>query len=117
MPRAFHSVRLLALLLLALPAVQGCMTVREEVEPLRETTLTVARSGDEVTLSWIGVQGMYYTVMHAEAMGAQAAGRSCPMPSTSPPSPRASPSSCTDRVPAGRARYYRLARDRKPLVP
>ncbi|HRX06690.1 MAG TPA: hypothetical protein P5306_06305, partial [Kiritimatiellia bacterium] len=71
MPRAFHSVRLLALLL-ALPAVQGCMTVREEVEPLRETTLTVARSGDEVTLSWIGVRGMYYTVMHAEAMGARA---------------------------------------------
>jgi hypothetical protein len=37
-----------------------CKTIHEEVQPIRETTLTVARAGGELTLSWIGVRGMYY---------------------------------------------------------
>ena len=116
MPRGFQSVRLLALLL-ALPALYGCMTVREEVEPLRETTLTVARSGDEVTLSWIGVRGMYYTVMHAEAMGARARWKILPDAVNIPAVASGEPIIVHDRVPAGHPRYYRLAQDRKPLVP
>ena len=47
----------------ALFVAAGCKTIHEEVTPLRETTLTVARSGGEVTLSWIGTQGMFYSVM------------------------------------------------------
>lgn len=116
MPRGLHSIRLLALLL-ALPAAHGCMTVREEVEPLRETTLTVARSGDEVTLSWIGVRGMYYTVMHAEAMGARARWKILSDAVNIPAIVSGEPIIVHDRVSAGRPRYYRLVQDRKPLVP
>ena len=68
-----RTTRALAALALVLGcAAGGCKTVHEEVQPLRETTLTVARSGGDVTLSWIGVRGTYYSVMYTDARGAKA---------------------------------------------
>ena len=46
-----RAMRRLAALALALVAVAGCRTVREEVQPLRETTLTVARAGGDRSAS------------------------------------------------------------------
>ena len=104
-------------MLLALLALAGCKTVREEVQPLRETTLTVARSGEEVTLSWIGVQGMYYSVMYTEARGAKARWQFLPDAVNIRGLVSGEPIMVQDRVAGDRPRYYRLAQDAQPLVP
>lgn len=101
----------------ALAALAGCMTIREEVAPLRETVLTVARAGEEVSLSWLGAPGTYYSVMYTEARGARAQWKFLPdavnIPARSPDEPII----VMDRVAPGKSRYYRLVQDTKPLVP
>lgn len=102
---------------LALAGVLGCKTVREELRPVRETTLTVARSGGEVTLSWIGLRGMYYSVMYSESRGARATWMALPGAVNIPALASGEPIIVHDRLAATQQRYYRLVQDTKPLVP
>lgn len=48
----------------------GC--VHEVLQPVRETTLAVARAGEDVSLSWLAEEGMYYTVMYSKDNGGKA---------------------------------------------
>ena len=111
------GVCVLALAGAALAGASGCMTIHEEIQPIRETTLTVARSGGEVTLSWIGMQGMYYSVMYAEARGAKAQWKFLPDAVNVRGLVSGEPIVVKDRVEPLQQRYYRLAQDSKPLAP
>ena len=95
----------------------GCKTVREELKPVRETTLSVARSAGDVTLSWIGVRGTYYTVTYSDERGGRA--RWLPLPGAINVLARESgtPIVVYDRLPPAQPRYYRLVQDSKPMVP
>jgi len=97
--------------------LSGCKTIHEEVQPIRETTLTVARAGGEVTLSWIGVRGMYYSVMFTEARGAKARWQMLPDAINIRGLVSDEPIVVKDRLPSAQPRYYRLVQDSKPLVP
>ena len=108
---------LLAVALGVAAGLAGCKTVHEELEPLRETVLTVARSGGEVSLSWIGVQGMYYSVMYADARGAKARWNFLPDAVNVRGLVSGEPIVVKDRVEPAKPRYYRLVQDGKPLVP
>ena len=113
-----RTTRALAALALVLGcAAGGCKTVHEEVQPLRETTLTVARSGGDVTLSWIGVRGTYYSVMYTDARGAKAQWKLLPDAINVRGLVSGEPIVVKDRLPATQPRYYRLLQDSKPLVP
>ena len=113
-----RTTRALAALALVLGcAAGGCKTVHEEVQPLRETTLTVARSGGDVTLSWIGVRGTYYSVMYTDARGAKAQWKLLPDAVNVRGLASGEPIVVMDRVPASQPRYYRLVQDAKPLAP
>ena len=113
-----RTTRALAALALALGcAAGGCKTVHEEVQPLRETTLTVARSGGDVTLSWIGVRGTYVSVMYTDARGAKAQWKLLPDAVNVRGLATGEPIVVMDRVPASQPRYYRLVQDAKPLAP
>jgi hypothetical protein len=107
----------LALGSVALAGLSGCKTIHEELQPVRETTLTVARSGGEVTLSWIGVYGMYYSVMYTDARGAKAQWKLLPDAVNVRGLATGEPIVVKDRLESTQPRYYRLAQDRKPLVP
>ena len=113
-----RTTRALAALALVLGcAAGGCKTVHEEVQPLRETTLTVARSGGDVTLSWISVRGTYYSVMYTDARGAKAQWKLLPDAVNVRGLATGEPIVVMDRVPASQPRYYRLVQDAKPLAP
>ena len=112
-----RAMRRLAALALVLVAGAGCQTVREEVQPLRETTLTVARSGGDVTLSWIGVRGTYYSVMYTDARGGKAQWKLLPDAINVRGLETGAPIVVKDVLPAGQPRYYRLVQDAKPLAP
>lgn len=98
-------------------ALAGCKTIHEEVRPLRETTLTVARSADDVTLSWLGERGTYYSVTYTDARGAKARWYLLPDAVNIRGLATGEPIVVKDRVPAEQPRYYRLLQDTKPLVP
>ena len=113
-----RTTRALAALALVLGcAAGGCKTVHEEVQPLRETTLTVARSGGDVTLSWIGVRGTYYSVMYTDARGAKAQWKLLPDAINVRGLATGEPIVVMDRLPENQPRYYRLVQDAKPLAP
>ena len=97
--------------------LSGCKTIHEELQPIRETTLTVARSGGEVSLSWIGVKGMYYSVMYTDARGAKARWNVLPDATNVRAVVSGEPIVVKDRVGAAQQRYYRLVQDGKPMVP
>ena len=101
----------------ALFGMSGCKTIHEELGPVRETTLTVARSAGDVTLSWIGVQGMYYSVMYTEARGAKARWQLLTDAVNVRGMVSGEPIVVKDRVDPAKPRYYRLVQDSKPLVP
>lgn len=119
MSRCGHWVRggLLALTLAGLVGLTGCKTVREELQPIRETTLTVARSGGDVTLSWIGLRGMYYSVMYTDARGAKARWAFLPGATNVRTLISGEPIVVKDRLTPSKQRYYRLQQDSKPIVP
>ena len=119
MGRRIHWGRaaLLALGGAALLPWAGCKTVHEELQPIRETTLTVARSADDVTLSWLGVRGTYYSVTYTDARGAQAQWNLLPDAVNIRGLATGEPIVVKDRVPAAQPRYYRLLQDSKPLAP
>ena len=102
---------------LVLACLTGCKTIHEDLQPIRETTLTVARSGGEVSLSWIGMKGMYYSVMYADARGAKARWNVLPGATNVRAVISGDPIVVNDRVDATRQRYYRLVQDSKPMVP
>ena len=64
----------LALALVALALLLGASSacVREVIQPVTESTLVVARSANDVTLSWHAIGGMYYTLLYASSQGADA---------------------------------------------
>ena len=107
----------LALAGAALAGTPGCKTIHEEVAPVRETTLTVARSGEDVTLSWIGMRGVYYSVMFTEERGAKAQWKLLADAINVRGLADNEPIVVKDRLPAAQQRYYRLQQDSKPLVP
>lgn len=109
----------LALLLgvAALAGLGGCKTIHEELEPIRQTTLTVARSGGEVTLSWIGERGMYYSVMFTDVRGGKARWQLLADAVNIRGLVSGEPIVVKDRLAAAKPRYYRLMQDSKPLVP
>ena len=111
--RGLASLVLLALLL----GAAGCKTIHEEIRPVRETTLTVARAGGEVTLSWIGQQGMYYSVMYTDKRSGLAQWNFLPDAVNVRGLVSGEPIIVKDRLPASQQRYYRLVQDSKPLVP
>lgn len=108
---------LLAVACAALLGLAGCKTIHEEVQPIRETTLTVARSGGDVTLSWIGARGTYYSVMYTDARGAKAQWKLLPDAFNVRGLATGAPIVVKDRLPALQPRYYRLVQDVRPLVP
>ena len=101
----------------ALLGFSGCKTIHEEVQPIRETTLTVARSGGDVTLSWIGVRGTYYSVMYTDARGAKAQWKLLPDAINVRGLATGEPIVVMDRLPERQPRYYRLVQDAQPLAP
>ena len=105
------------LLAAALGGLAGCKTIHEELQPIRETTLTVARSGGDVTLSWIGVRGMYYSVMYADSHGGQARWQFLPDAVNVRGLVTGEPIVVKDRLDAAKPRYYLLKQDSKPLAP
>ncbi len=104
----------LALAALAVLLSGGCVTVREELQPVRETVLTVARSGEDVTLSWIGTAGAYYTVTYATSHR----GPHVPLPDAINIRAVATgePIIVKDRVRPSEQRYYRLVQGRLPMT-
>ena len=119
MGRRVQGVRnaVLALGAMGLVALAGCKTIHEEVQPFRETTLTVARSADDVTLSWLGERGIYYSVTYTDVRGAQARWHLLPDAVNIRGLATGEPIVVKDRVPAGQLRYYRLVQGGQPLVP
>lgn len=116
-PRQFNFRGLgLALLCGGLFLSAGCKTIREEVRPLRETTLTVARAGSEVSLSWIGERGVIYSVMYTDARGAKARWSLLPDAINIRAVASGEPIIVKDRVPAHQQRYYRLQQGEQPIV-
>lgn len=112
-----HRLLVLALASLALAGLAGCQTIREEVQPIRETTLTVARAGGDVTLSWIGRPGTYYSVMYTDARGAKARWHLLADAINVRAVASGEPIIVKDRLDPAKPRYYRLQQDSKPLVP
>ena len=102
-----------AVLLLAACLLAGC--VHEELKPVRETTLTVARAAGEVTLAWTGQRGIYYTVMHSPSNGTRARWQPLPDAVNIQVGANGERVIVKDRVPAGTERYYRLVQGPSPV--
>jgi hypothetical protein len=100
---------------LAMAALPLCGCVHEELRPVRETMLTVARSAGEVTLSFEGMRGIYYTVMHSPENGARARWQPLPDAVNIQVSANGERVIVKDRVPAATERYYRLVQGPSPL--
>ena len=108
-----YAAGLALALVAALPS--GC--VHEELRPVRETTLSVARAGGEVTLSFFGTRGVYYTVMHASSNGARARWQPLPDAVNIQVSANGEQVIVKDRIPASAERYYRLVQGQSPVQP
>lgn len=106
-----------AALALALAAALPCGCVHEELRPVRETTLSVARAGGEVTLSFIGTRGVYYTVMHSPSNGARAKWQPLPDAVNIQVSANGERVIVKDRIPPTAERYYRLVQGPSPVQP
>ena len=104
-----------AALALALAALAPCGCVHEELRPVRETMLTVARAADEVTLAFEGMRGTYYTVMYSPTNGARARWQPLPDAVNIQVGANGERVIVKDRVPAGTERYYRLVQGPSPV--
>ena len=94
--------------------VAGCKTVHEEIRPVHRARWVETRAGEDVTLSWTGERGTYYSVMYAEDRGAKAQWKLLP-DAVNIPGRDGEPIVVKDRAPPSR-RYW-LKEDTKPLVP
>lgn len=106
--------RPLTLLAMAAALVLGLTAcVREVIQPVTESTLVVARSTDQATLTWTAVNGMYYTILYASSQNAddwKAMDGAVNLRATS-----SGPVAIHDRIPASQPRFYRLLQDAKPI--
>ena len=102
-----------AVLLLAACLFGGC--VHEELKPVRETTLTVARAAGEVTLAWTGERGIYYTVMYSPSNGTRARWQPLPDAVNIQVASNGERVIVKDRISASAERYYRLVQDPRPV--
>jgi hypothetical protein len=102
-----------AVLLLAASLLGGC--VHEELKPVRETTLTVARAAGEVTLAWTGQRGTYYSVMYSPTNGTRARWQPLPDAVNIQVSSDGERVIVKDRIPASTERYYRLVQGPRPV--
>jgi len=106
-----------AALLAGAVLLAGAGCVHEVVEPVRETVYVATRSGDDLTLTWVAKRGMYYNVFYSDRRGADARWTLHPRGTNLRASEDGEQMELTDRVPNGKARFYRLVQDAKPLVP
>lgn len=104
-------------LALALATALSCGCVHEELRPVRETTLSVARAGGEVTLSFFGTRGIYYTVMYSTSNGARARWQPLTDAVNMQVSANGEQVIVKDRIPANTERYYRLVQGPSPVQP
>lgn len=104
-------------LALALATALPCGCVHEELRPLRETTLSVARAGGEVTLSFFGTRGIYYTVMYASSNGARARWQPLTDAVNIQVSANGEQVIVKDRILTSEKRYYRLEQTTSPVQP
>jgi hypothetical protein len=112
--RSRHPV-CIAAAVLALAAFLPCGCVHEELRPVRETMLTVARSAGEVTLSFTGTRGIYYTVMYSPSNGARAKWQPLPDAVNIQVAANGESVIVKDRLPASTERYYRLVQGPSPV--
>ena len=102
-----------AVLLLAAGLLGGC--VHEELLPVRETTLTVARAAGEVTLAWTGRRGTYYSVMYSPTNGTRARWQPLPDAVNIQVASDGERVIVKDRIPASTERYSRLVQGPRPV--
>ena len=105
----------MAAAVLALATLLPCGCVHEELRPVRETMLTVARSAGEVTLAFTGMRGTYYTVMYSPSNGARARWQPLPDAVNIQVSANGERVIVKDRLPASTERYYRLVQGPSPV--
>lgn len=115
MARTRHAICTVAAAALALAALLPCGCVHEELRPVHETMLTVARAAGEVTLAFTGERGIYYTVMYSPTNGARARWQPLPDAVNIQVAANGERVIVKDRVPAGVERYYRLAQGPSPV--
>lgn len=99
-----------AIIAAAVLAATGMGCVHEVLQPVRETTLAVARAGENVTLSWLAEEGMYYTVMYSKDNGAKA--KWLPLEDATNIRGTGAPVVVMDRT--RQMRYYRLVPSAEP---
>ena len=92
-----------------------CSCVHEELRPVRETTLTVARAAGEVTLAWTGTRGLYYTVMYSPSNGPRAKWKPLDDAVDIQVAANGERVIVKDRIPASTERYYRLVQGPSPV--
>ena len=102
---------------MALAATLLCGCVHEVLQPVRETTLTVARAAGEVTLAFTGTRGIYYTVMYSSSNGARAKWQPLQDAVNIQVSSNGERVIVKDRIPASAERYYRLVQGPSPVQP
>lgn len=93
----------------------GC--VSEVVKPIGDTTLSVARVGDEAVLQWTAEPGFFYTVLYSDRLG-NAATKWQPLPKAidlQAKQPRDA-MVVRDEVSASRQRRYHLLQETTPLL-
>lgn len=101
-----ESILRALLLLTLLVTWSGCVTYEEKrITPVHQTTLTVARSGDAVSIQFPTEKGTLYTVLYTTNL---TSGQWIPMPNGQNLVGTGGLISLEDRVPNGTQRYYRL---------
>lgn len=98
------TARLAALLLGVALLSTGCVT--EIQQPLTQTNLFTARSGDTVALSWASKRGEQYAIWYAESLGGGSQWKV--LPGCERLDGTGGTIEKTDRLPIGTQRYYRI---------
>jgi hypothetical protein len=101
-----------AIIAAAALAATGTGCVHEVLQPVRETTLAVARAGENVTISWLAEAGTYYTVMYSKDNGAKA--KWMPLEDATDILGTGAPVVVMDRT--RQIRYYRLVESARPAA-
>lgn len=112
-------LRFISSLILCLLVLSACKTVRQELKPVRETTLVTARAGRDVTLSWLASRGEYYSIMYTDkALQSDNRGRWEFLPGAINLTGMSGENVIVyDVVPDGVDRFYRLKVDTAPITP
>ena len=90
---------------LVLLGTAACTTIREEQQPLADTTLIVTRAGEDTTLGWTAQPRTDYVIWYAERRDAQTRWKVLPGAERLRGQ---GAMTWRDRVPTGQTRYYRL---------